>query len=292
MKKYKNLGDLIKDYRHYNSISQLELATQLDVDTRSIIRWEKSESFLSPDKEHALANITFIPHQVIRNLNTPVQIPTFFDFDLRKYSLSSISNELPDASWIKSRMEVSTKRLKRIESKSQIKDITRFTALQKNPLKTQNTDLIWEASKLLPELNLIIYDESGYYSGHCIYFPLSLHAYNKIKTREIDENQLQLQDLVNYKSQDCPVFYCHSITADCNENFFYIIGAVLKFYRDTPLKNYLYALLTSRYDSHSMSTQLGVKTVWEDHVIKDKFQLLDAPRLVEGNFEKFLSENS
>jgi transcriptional regulator with XRE-family HTH domain len=291
MKKYKFLGDLIKDYRHYNTISQAELATQLDVDIGSVIRWEKGESFLSPEKEQALANITFIPHQVIRNLNTPVQIPTFFDFDLRKYSLSSISNELPNADWIKSRMDVSTKRLKRIESKAQIKDVTRFIALQRNPLKTQNTDLILEASKLLPELNLIIYDESGYYSGHCIYFPLSLDTYNKIKTREIDENQLQLQDLVNYKLQDCPVFYCHSITADCNENFFYIIGAVLKFYRDTPLKNYLYALLTSRYDSHNMSTQLGVKTVWEDHDIKDKFQLLDAPRLVEGNFDKFLSLN-
>jgi hypothetical protein len=37
-----------------------------------------------------------------------------------------------------------------------------------------------------------------------------------------------------------------------------------------------------------MSKQLGVKTVWEDHVIKDKFQLLDAPRLVEGTFDNFL----
>ena len=292
MKKYQDLGELLIDYRNFYGVSQSEVASHLDVDIRTIIRWEKGESLLNPEKEKALADITFIPYQVIRNLNTPTQIPTFFDFDLRKYSLSTISNELPDADWIKSRIDITTNRIRPIESKTQIEDVIRFTELQKNPLKTKNIELIWEASKLLPELNLIIYDQSGYYSGHCVYFPLSLETYNKIKNRDIEEHQLQPQDLVNYKAQDCPVFYCHSITADCNENFFYIIGAVLKFYRDTPFENYLYALLTSRYDSHNMSEQLGVKTVWEDHVIKNKFQLLDAPRLVEGKFDHFFNLTS
>ena len=135
---------------------------------------------------------------------------------------------------------------------------------------------------------MIIYDQSGYYSGHCVYFPLSIETYQKIKSRKIDENQLEPRDLIDYKNHKNPVFYCHSITADCNENFFYIIGAVLKFYRETPIKNYLYALLTSRYDSHLMSDQFGIKTVWEDHETKNKYNLLDVPRLVEGNFSAFL----
>ena len=41
-----------------------------------------------------------------------------------------------------------------------------------------------------------------------------------------------------------------------------------------------------------MSTGLGFKTVWEDPVIKDEFQRLDATRLIECNFDKFLSINS
>jgi hypothetical protein len=101
------------------------------------------------------------------------------------------------------------------------------------------------------------------------------------------EKELKPGDLVNYKTQTTPVFYCHSITADCNENFFYIIGEVLKFYRDVAPDNYIYALLTSRYDSHAMSEQLKVKTVWEDYELKDSHNLLDAPRLVEGDFKKF-----
>lgn len=93
---------------------------------------------------------------------------------------------------------------------------------------------------------------------------------------------------MNYKTQNCPVFYCYRITADCNENSLYIIGALLKFYRDTPLDQYLYALLTFRQDSHSLSKQLGVKMIREVHLIKDKFQLFEAPCLVEGTFDNSL----
>jgi DNA-binding XRE family transcriptional regulator len=290
MKKYRTLGDLLIDYRSFHSISQSELASQLDVDVRSVIRWEKNETLLSSDKESVMSEMTFIPYQVVRNLNSTTQIPTFYDFDLRKYSLSALSSDLPDANWIKSRINYQTDRIQSVSIARDIKSILCFTELQKNPLKSQNIELITEACKLLPELNMVIHDQSGYYSGHSIYFPLSMETYLKIRNREIQENELESRDLINYKNCDKPVFYCHSITADCNENFFYIIGAVLKFYRDTPNKNYLYALLTSRYDSHLMSDQLGVKTVWKDFEAKEKYHLLDAPRLVEGNFNAFLKK--
>lgn len=288
MKKYSTLGDLIKDYRKYHNLSQTDLASQFDVDIRSVIRWEKNETSLNPEKESRMAEITFIPYQVIRNLNTPNEISTFYDFDLRKYSLSAISSELPEADWIKSKIDVPTNRLRPISTKEDVDNIIRFTELQKNPLKNLNPELFEAAAKLMPELNLIIQDQIGAYSGHCVYFPLSLETYNAIKHRELQESDLKASDLVNYKTQKIPVFYCHSITADCNENFFYIIGAVLKFYRDSNLQNYIYALLTSRYDSHLMSEQLGVDTIWEDQEIKEKYKLIDAPRLVEGNFKEFL----
>lgn len=288
MKKYKTLGNLLVDYRIFYSVSQSEIASQFDVDIRSVIRWEKNETLLSSEKENTMADVTFIPYQVIRNLNSTTKIPTFYDFDLRKYSLSAISSDLPDADWIRSRINFETNRIKPISINDDLKNIIRFTKLQKYPLKSQNIELITEACRLLPELNMVIHDQSGYYSGHCVYFPLSMDTYLKIRNREINENQLEPRDLINYRNHDNPVFYCHSITADCNENFFYIIGAVLKFFRDTPIKNYLYALLTSRYDSHLMSDQLGVKTVWEDFEAKKKYNLLDVPRLVEGNFHDFL----
>ncbi|NRA91937.1 MAG: helix-turn-helix transcriptional regulator [Psychroserpens sp.] len=290
MKKFQTLGELLSDFRAFSNISQSDLASELDVDVRSVIRWEKNDTLLSNEKEHLLSMVTFIPYQVIRNLNASVPIATFYDFDLRKYSLSSLSKDLPDADWIKSRLTSETDRIKTIDSNSDIEHIIRFIELQRNPLKTINKEIIRSAAQIFPEMNLIIQDQSGNYSGHCVYFPLHQDTYQKLRNREMTEAELEPKDLIDHKNNDNPVFYCHSITADCNENFFYIIGEVLNFYRKLDSKDYLYALITSRYDSHLMSHQLGVHTVWEDRDIQEQHNLLGVPRLVEGNFKNFLKK--
>ena len=142
---------------------------------------KKNETLLKPEKEEVMVEITFIPYQVIRNLNAPVVIPTYYDFDLRKYSLSSLSNDLPDADWIKEKIDKTTRRIRAIENNTDINNIIRFTSLQKNHLKSIDKDLITAAIKLIPELNLIVTDTSGNYAGHCVYFPLSVETYEKIK---------------------------------------------------------------------------------------------------------------
>ncbi len=291
MKKYSSLGELLIDYRTLHNISQVDLAAKFEVDIRTIIRWEKNQTLLKPEKEEEIAEITFIPLQVIRNLNTTTPIHTFYDFGIRKYSLSPLSTELPEANWIKERIDNLDDRIRPIETDEDIKNIIRNTVLQKDPLKTINKKLIKEAIKFLPELNLIVTDELGNYAGHSLYFSLDYTTYMKIKHQEIMENEISISDLVNYKTQTQPVFYCHSITADCNENFFYIIGAVLKFYRDKQLnKNYIYALITNRYDSYDMSLDLGISLVWEDKEQQEKLNLKAPPRLYEGNFTEFLKD--
>lgn len=290
MKKYKTLGSLLIDFRVSQNISQSDLAAQFDVDIRSVIRWEKNESLLSSDKEKSMVEITFIPYQVIRNLNTANQIPTFYDFSIRKYSLSTISSDdLPDADWIKSRIDYNTDRIHRLNTSVDLPHIMRFIKLQKNPLKTRDTDVITEACKRLPELNLTIFDQSGYYSGHCIYFPIHMETYLKIRNREMHEDELETKHLIHHHQCEKPVFYCYSITADCNENFFYTLGAILKFFKELPNKNYLHTLLTTRHDAHVMSEQLELKTVWEDIEVQQKYKLDIAPRLIEGDFNAFFS---
>ncbi len=291
MKKYTSLGDLIIDFRVQNNISQADLAAKFDVDIRTIIRWEKNETLLKPEKEEEIASITFIPHQVIRNLNTTKPIQTYYDFGLRKYSLSPLFQNLPKASWIKESMDSINDKIRPIQTEKDIDNIIRYTQLQGDSLKTISKQLIRDTARIFPELNLIVTDELGNYAGHSLYFPLSLKTYQKIKNQKLMENDLTINDLVNYKDQSPPVFYCHSITADCNENFFVIIGAVLKFYRDTPLdKNYIYALITSRYDSYDMSKSLGVDLIWKDFDQQQKLNLKVPPRLYEGNFKDFLNK--
>jgi len=291
MKKYSTLGDLLIDFRGFKKISQIDLASLFEVDIRTILRWEKNHTLLKPEKEDEMVDITFIPYQVIRNLNTPITIPTYYDFELRKYSLSLLTYSLPEINWIKESIDITSNKIRPIETEDDIDNIIRYTLSQKDSLKSISKLLIREAIRLLPELNLLVVDEQGNYAGHSLYFPLTREAYRLFKEQKLMENDLTISHFTNYKNQIPPVFYCHSITADCNENFFFIIGAVLKFYRDSPIdKSYIYAIITSRYDSYDMNKDLGVKLIWEDKGQQQKLNLKAPPRLYEGNFTAFLNK--
>lgn len=289
MKKYDSLGDIILEYRLRNNLSQAEFASKMDVDARTIIRWEKNKTQLKDKLEFKLSEITFIPHQVIRNLNSSTPILTYYDFDLRKYAPSELSTELPEAEWIKERMTIFSDRIRTVEFGKDVENILRFNTLQKDPLKTSNKELIEASVRKIPELNIIITDENNLYAGHCCYLPLKDERYQKIKSKEIKECDLTTDDLVLSTSDEQIVYYCHSITADCNENFFYIIGEVLRYFQKNLLgKEYTYALLTSRYDSYDMSLDLGIKLIWEDNELQKRINMKSPPRLYEGNFNAFL----
>ena len=290
MKKYSSIGELLIDYRNKNNTSQIELASKFDVDIRTIQRWETNMTLLKPDKEEEMVDVTFIPYQVIRNLNAPVSIPTFYDFDLRKYSLSTIANKLPDADWIKSRMTYSTERLRTIVHDSDLYDIIRCSLVQKHISKPIRKELILKAVELLPELNSILFDSSGYYAGHMVFFPISQSCYCKIRDRTVKEEDLSELDFIDYKKEDNPVFYAYDICSDCNENMFYIAGSVLRFFSEFKNKNYVYASYTSRDDTYELNENLGITIVWEDKIKQKELKSKAPPRLYEGNFEKFFNE--
>ena len=285
MKIYTSIGELLIDFRELEKISQADLAAKFNVDVRTIIRWEKNETLLKPNKEEEMVDITFIPYQVIRNLNAPVSIPVFYDFSIRKYSLSSLSKDLPNPNWIKNTRNT-TERLRTIKYDSDLNDIIRCTLIQPHITKPIPKDLVLKAINLVPELNLIIFDTSGYYSGHCVFLPLSRDFYNKIKNREITEADITIKDLIDYKKHPDPILYAYDICSDCNENYFFLVGSVLRFFKQ--LKQvYTYAAYTSRYDSYDVNEALGLEIIWEDKMLQKEIKSLAPPRLYEGNFKHF-----
>ncbi len=290
MKKYSSIGALLIDYRNLNNTSQIELASAFDVDIRTIHRWEKNITLLKPDKEEEMVDITFIPYQVIRNLNAPVSIPTFYDFELRKYSLSTINKELPNPHWVESKMNYSTERLRTISHNSDIDNIIRCSLVQKHISKPIRKELILKAVALFPELNKILFDSSGYYAGHIVFFPITQSCYNNIRDKSINEEGLSELDFIDYHKEDNPVFYAYDISADCNANLYYITGAVLRFFSELKNKKYLYASYTSRDDTYEFNKHLGTTIVWEDKIKQRELKSKAPPRLYEGNFEKFFNE--
>ena len=292
MKNYMLLGELLTDYRLYNNISQAEFAAKMDVDVRSVIRWETNQSLINSGKEEELVEKTFIPYQVIRNLNAVVAIPTFYDFTLRKYALAERSNELPSAEWIKEQMDYTSDRIRNIENKSDVDQILKYIRYHDNSTKLVRPQLIEEAAKLLPELNLIIFDKAGYYSGHSVFLPLKSSAYRKLKDQSIRENQLTIEDLSDFRDGEKPFFHALEVTADCNENVFYLLGAILRFFKALGQRDYIVSAITTRRDSYKFNEQLDMKLIWENKLQQENEEKFPSLRFSEGNFSSFFLKRS
>jgi transcriptional regulator with XRE-family HTH domain len=290
MKKYVSLGGLLIDYRRENELSQNDLAAQVNVDVRTVQRWEKDETLIKPEKEKELADDTLLPYQLIRNLNASSPIPTYYDFRIRKYSLTRLNNELPDADWFKERMGELSERVRRIEPENDIEILRRDLKTQKYGEGPLRLNLLKQAQEYLPELNLIIMDPYGNYSGHSLFFPISELCHRKLIRREIRPDQIRAEDLVNYRNRERPIFLNYDVTADCNDNVFFLGHQILAFFLDLPADDYIFCSYTSRYDSYKLNQQMKLELVWEDPIEKDALGLEYHPRLYEGNLNAFLSD--
>lgn len=289
MKQYNSIGELLIDYRQENNMSQLDLSSLIDVDIRTIQRWEKDITLIKPDKEKEIVEETLLPYQLIRNLNATVPIPTFYDFRIRKYSLNRLNNELPNADWFKDRVKEFSNRIRTIDLSTDSDFLFKDLILQKNKQELISKNVLLKAIELLPELNLIIMDDFQNYSGHCIVLPLSDVVYKKLRNREIKDTEIKLTDLVNYKTQERPVFFNYDITADCNDNVFYLAHQYLDFFKSIDSKEYEYCSYTMRYDSYDVNDQLGLELVWQEPVQKDFLGQDYHPRFYAGNFKSYFA---
>jgi len=289
MKKYTFLGELLIDYRKINNISQADFAANVNVDTRTVHRWEKNITLVKPDKEDAIVKETLLPHQLIRNLNAGNPIATFYDFSIRKYSLTKLSNTFPVASWFKTQMVIETKRIRTIDYDKDIDNIIKHMQFHK-PISKNIANTIRESIKLLPEMNLIIEDDSGYYSGHSLIFPINESAYEKLKNKKISEYNLKVDTLVNYKTKSKPIFFIFDLTADCNDDIFYLVNQLLLFFHNILNQNYLVCSMPLRQDNFEFNKQVGLKIIWEEEKGENEYSIEIAPRFQEGNFKEFLSD--
>ena len=288
MKRYSTLGELIIDYRNLNNISQSDFAARMDVDIRTVQRWEKNITLLKSDKESELVEESFLPHQLIRNLNATNPIPTYYDFRIRKYSLSELTNDLPDIDWVKHKMDVTSEQLLAIDIDTNLPQILRYINYQYDDHNIISKQIIQQSIQLFPDLNLHLTDVLGFYSGHSIILSITENAFLKLRNKEITNDQLKINDLVDYRTVKRPIFYGYNVTADSNNNAFYILGAILKFFRDASFNDYLFCSFTNRHDAALLNEIIGLQLVWEEGG-KDSLIFTDnTNRFYEGNFKEFL----
>ncbi len=289
MTKYNEIGELLIDYRRINSMSQADFAAELEVDIRTVQRWENGTTLIKSEKEEDIVLLTLLPYQLIRNLNASVPIPTFYDFSLRKYALTELSDELPDAAWFKSNLDKGTKRIRPLDHESDIDYLERYMQFHKKITRNLSA-VIKESARILPEMNLIITDDSGYYSGHSLIFPIREETYERLRSRHMEESELTVDDLIHPGQVERPIYYGFDITADCNDNIFYICGQLFRVIRDEFEKDYLYCATPFRSDNFKVNEELGLKIIWEGDKGVNQYGLEIAPRFQEGNFRDFLKK--
>ena len=184
MKKYNSFAELISDYRETNSLTQLDIAGMLNVDVKTIGRWENGLSLIKPDKEDDVVEALFLPHQVIHNLNSEHPISIYYDIESRTYSFSLIGTKIVDSEMFKSDLPVEDERIHNLTDDSDIEFINGVQALRTKS-KPLNSKLIKSASNILPDLNLVLFDQAGFYAGHVTFLPLKFSSLEKIKNKEL-----------------------------------------------------------------------------------------------------------
>jgi len=289
MKRYHSIGELLLDYRKINRISQAEFAGKINVDSRTVQRWERGDTLIKSDKEEEIVNETFLPYQLIRNLNSEIVIPTYYDFRVRKYSSTEIFSKLPFAFWFKNELKSNHENVRKIDFDFDIQYLRKYINIQRD-IPENIVQAIKKACEILPELNLIVTDDSGYYSGHCIIFPISEACYERFLNKEMKEDEITVDDIVDYKTNDKIIFYNYDIAADNNFNLYFMVNTILFFFNKLKDKNYMYCGVATRYDSFDLNEQLGLTIIWQEQPTIDKIGQQVYPRFQSGDFKTFLSE--
>lgn len=286
MKKYHSLGEFLVDYRKHRKLTQIDFAAMLDVDVRTVIRWEKNESLIKGEKEKILIENMGIPHQVIRNLNTEQPIPVYFDFKRWLYSLTLLSSVVKSSNDYITNEELQTSRIVPLQEEKDFEFITYIQRNQKNcsPL---DDEIIKISARLLPDLNFVIRDQSGYHGGHISILPLKFDAYKRIRDQKMLENQLTVNDLSRYDDEQIPVFYFYSIYSNSIDNSYYLINKMLFYFKKRDeLQNYIFAGVTFSNLKVDRFREMGFQVVWEKSVD-------DHPEhtatFLKGNFNQFFS---
>ena len=285
MKKYHNLGELLVDYRNHRQLTQLDFAAMLDVDVRTIIRWEKNETLIKSEKEKMLIEEFGIPHQVLRNLNTDLPIPVYFDFKKWMYSLTLLSSMFRNIHEIKNEIVHETSR---IETLSQEQDFNFISYIQKNQKNCTplNLDVVNAATKILPELNMVIREHSGFHGGHVSILPLKYHTYELIRDRKMNESEITVNDISRFFINDDPqVFYYYSIYSNSRDNNFYLLNKLLFYFKKRNPSNYIFAGISYQKIKVERFREAGFQIIWEQ-------PLKDHPdqkaTFLSGNFNSFL----
>jgi transcriptional regulator with XRE-family HTH domain len=287
MKYYCGLTEFLKDYRDKHGLSQAELAAKLDVDIKTVSRWESGKSFIRPEKVAEVAEKLFVPYQFLHNINSCNAVKMFYDIDMRIYSFSAAGTKVPDISLFKIDMPDDDVIIRKIEGEEDLQFVIKSDNYR-IPDRKLKKDLIKGAANILPEINLIIIDSTNTYAGYTVFLPLRKEVYDWLKNKEISQDDLSEHDFVVNTGHGDFVYYFYTLYADSFKSTYYLMKRVLNYFSKLKSKDYLITGITFTEVLTDILKDMEFHDVWKeklDGVHENESRKI----LMEGDFKKYMA---
>jgi hypothetical protein len=269
MIRYESIGQLLNDYQILYSYSQVQMSELLNVDERTFRRWKKNENIITDGNIKDIAEKTGISFEVLFRLNH--DYPTLYDMETNRYTQCFFNKEYVNKKIIQNELFNSNEEGKiiKIRNKKNINHIFRFNFPKTHYDINKAKYLIEYTSEILPELNLIINDPIGFYSGHVICFPLSLNTFEKMLTKSIKEFEITKDLLLvpPWKEPLCLHFF--SFYATCSTYVYCLIKRLIYYLHLNYPKNIDPETILSKYsiskDGIELCKKLDFEVQYHDH---------------------------
>ena len=269
MHRYESVGDLLEDFRKINEMTKCQIAEWIGVDPKSYTRWEKNRSPIHIANMDGLAEKTKIPFEVLFRLNH--EYPTIYDVVTNRYAACPFDKDYVNREILQEKLFDTEEEgnLTPIRSPEDIREVTEtpFPLYYSHGGASQGVKLL--SFKNLPELNLILRDPVGYYSGHLICFPLKLDYYDRLRSREIEEAHISEEGLAVPPWNEPVAIHVYSIYATCS-TYVYCIMKRIVYYILLNIPDMLHPdSLVSRYavteDGNELCKKMDMKRVYFGH---------------------------
>jgi transcriptional regulator with XRE-family HTH domain len=284
MKKYQSLADLLIDVRAAKNMTQLDLAVELDIDIRTIKRWESGDTLFKDRMEVEVARKLNIPYQVIHNLNSSRPIPMYYDIENRQFASTIGGLRIPEAKWLKFKLATEDSLFRTIDPEADFEIIQSIFEIQ-GLTRPCTIDILKKAVQFAPDVNVVFHDQSGFYAGHLILLKIRSEFYDQLTQNLESLQSFSAFDIDNNADNEGnPIYLFYSHYADSLANSYYVMSRLFSFFETNHSKNHRFCAVESRPSNIALAKQMGMNEITRDTRSNNQEVLL------VGNLNEFLQE--
>lgn len=266
MELYSSLGSLLRHYRKFHDLNQKAFSSTLEVTSRTYRRWEKNEVSINELSLMTISRVTKIPFEVVFRLFHGY--PTLFDISSFRYSNCPFERNFINKKILQKKLFDSSEEgnIDYLSNEQNFTEVYKFNTPLINHKMMTNIETIKQASNIFPDLNIIIRDPLGFYSGHLICLPLDMDKYLLLRERKIKEYEISPNDITAIPQKNPIALHILTMYATCSTYAYCLI------------KRLVYALITlcpgsmhpdsviSRYsivqEGHEFCSKMGMDLVF------------------------------